>query len=73
PEAAAAPAKPARKGKGKAAARDGAPPAVSADAAAATPTAAAKAPPTTGQQGIAGLGLVFRYEPLGGDEAANGK
>ncbi|NHZ47904.1 ATP-dependent Clp protease ATP-binding subunit ClpA [Nitratidesulfovibrio liaohensis] len=73
PEAATAPAKPARKGKGKAAARDGAPPAVSADAAATTSSTAAKAAPSVGQQGIAGLGLVFRYEPLGGDEAANGK
>ncbi len=59
PEAAAAPARPARKGKAKGAAKDPAPPAVAADVSA--------------QQGLAGLGLVFRYEPLGGDGAATEK
>ena len=72
PEAAAAPARPARKGKGKAA-KDGALPAVSADVAKAAPTVSATAGPSADQQGIAGLGLVFRYEPLGGDEAATDK
>ncbi len=71
PETAAVPAKPAR--KGKAAARHDAPPAVSADAAVSTPTAAAKAGQPADPQSVAGLGLVFRYEPLGGDEAATDK
>lgn len=73
PETAAASAKPARKGKGKAAAQDGAPPAVTADATVSTQTAAAKAVPPADPQSVAGLGLVFRYEPLGGDEAATDK
>ncbi len=61
PEAAAAPA---RKGKGKGAAKD---------AASASVAKAAPAPLSGDPQSVAGLGLVFRYEPLGGDDAAADK
>ncbi|WP_353120368.1 ATP-dependent Clp protease ATP-binding subunit ClpA [Nitratidesulfovibrio sp.] len=77
PEVAPAPAKPPRKGKGKVAAKDADRPAVAADVVAAPPADAVKAGPSGVQHGVqhglAGLGLVFRYEPLGGIEAATEK